>query len=161
MLRVASSHVHRRALLRFGDIHPGTLSRHSRRFHGPTTLNGTKLRADGSNCISSSQARILYKQIYGVQSVQKPKREIIFSLRYSFSSFRYICYYFPKSEPRKKVAELYTKRATIFVARALFFLRDTFFSYCDTFFLHCATLFTCDIIFHYSVFCAQALLLGC
>ena len=41
---------------------------------------------------------------------------------------------------------------TIFAARALFFVRDTFFSYCDTFFLHCATLFTCNIIFHYSVF---------
>ena len=88
---------------------------------------------------------------YSVQSVQKPKCEIIFSLRYSFSSFCYICYYFSKSEQRKKVAELCTTRATIFVARALFFLRDTF-SLTAILFFFTALLFLHVILFFITVF---------
>ena len=70
---------------------------------------------------------------YGVQSVQKPKCDIILGLRYSFSTFVKFAIIFQKSEPRKKVAELCSMRDTICAARALFRQHDLFFSHCDLF----------------------------
>ena len=68
-----------------------------------------------------------------IQSVQKPKCDIILGLRYSFSTFVKFAIIFQKSEPRKKVAELCSMRDTICAARALFRQHDLFFSHCDLF----------------------------